>query len=197
MRRPAIVLAAIAVAAWLQQRPDASRHADSQAPQTQSQGSQTQSQPRNLPQSHDPAASRNAAHSQNQTASRSQAEQRSAPARVPGVRTGVGSIDAAVAQHLHGVRVQGEGRVVRLLSDDTEGSPHQRFLLRLDSGTTVLVAHNTELAPRLDALQVGDTVEFSGEYLWNPKGGVVHWTHHDPSGQHAAGWLRHAGQVSQ
>ena len=27
------------------------------------------------------------------------------------------------------------------------------------------------------------------------QGGTVHWTHHDPSGDHAAGWLRHGGRV--
>ncbi len=94
-------------------------------------------------------------------------------------------------------QVQGEGVVSRILPDDNDGSRHQRFILRLQSGQTLLVAHNIDLAPRVDSLKEGDTVEYSGEYEWNQKGGVVHWTHRDPSGQHIAGWLKHDGRVFQ
>ncbi len=90
--------------------------------------------------------------------------------------------------------LQGAGTVTRLLSDDNDGSRHQRFILRLPSGQTVLVAHNIDLAPRLDGLAVGDTVEFKGEYAANSQGGVVHWTHRDPQGRHADGWLRYRGR---
>jgi hypothetical protein len=51
--------------------------------------------------------------------------------------------------------------------------------------------------PRIDGLREGDAVEYSGEYEWNPRGGVVHWTHRDPSGRHVAGWLKHDGRVFQ
>jgi hypothetical protein len=94
-------------------------------------------------------------------------------------------------------QVQGAGVVDRVLGDDNEGSRHQRFLIRLPSGQTILVAHNIDLAPRVSHLQVGDRVEFNGEFQWNEKGGVVHWTHRDPSGRHAAGWLKHDGQMFQ
>jgi hypothetical protein len=87
------------------------------------------------------------------------------------------------------VEVETGGRVVRLLPDDRQGSPHQRFLLRVAGGTTVLVAHNIDLAPRV-SLAPGDSVELRGEYEWNPKGGVIHWIHPDPEGRHADGWIR-------
>jgi hypothetical protein len=93
--------------------------------------------------------------------------------------------------------VQGRGTVIRILPDDNDGSRHQRFILQLDSGHTLLVAHNIDLAPRIPDLKVGDVVEFSGEYEWNPQGGVIHWTHHDPQGRHPAGWLRYQGKTYQ
>lgn len=112
----------------------------------------------------------------------------------------VGSSSAiahAFAAHADGVAVQGQGNVVRVLPDDTEGSRHQRFIVRLDSGQTVLIAHNIDLAPRVAPLAPGDSVSFSGEYVWNDKGGVIHWTHHDPGGTHAPGWIKRNGQVFQ
>ncbi|NLF18709.1 MAG: DUF3465 domain-containing protein [Lentisphaerae bacterium] len=95
------------------------------------------------------------------------------------------------------VQVRGEGEVVKVLADDHDGSRHQRFLLRLASGQTLLVAHNIDLAPRLPGLAAGDRVGFSGEYVWNHQGGLVHWTHHDPAGRHEGGWLEYQGQRYQ
>ncbi|MEO1245427.1 MAG: DUF3465 domain-containing protein [Pseudomonadota bacterium] len=91
-------------------------------------------------------------------------------------------------------QVVGRGIVTRILPDDTQGSRHQRFVLTLDSGDTLLVAHNIDLAPRIDGLARGDVVAFHGEYEWNERGGVIHWTHHDPGGRHVGGWLQHKGR---
>jgi hypothetical protein len=107
------------------------------------------------------------------------------------------AIGRAFASHADGVQVTGEGTVTRLLSDDLNGSRHQRFIIELASGQTLLVSHNIDLAPRLEALEVGDNVRFSGEYAWNEKGGVIHWTHRDPRGRHVAGWLIHNGRTYQ
>lgn len=96
-----------------------------------------------------------------------------------------------------GQQVQGSGTVVRTLSDDNDGDRHQRFILELSSGRTLLVAHNIDLAPRISSLRTGDTVAFYGEYETNAQGGVIHWTHHDPQGRHVAGWLEHDGRRYQ
>ncbi len=95
------------------------------------------------------------------------------------------------------VQVQGSGRVIRILKDDEKGSRHQRFIIQLASGQTILIAHNIDLAPRINAISKGDQVQFYGEYEWNNKGGVVHWTHHDPNNRHVGGWLKHKGRTYQ
>ena len=104
------------------------------------------------------------------------------------------AISDAYQNRLSNIQVRGSGKVSRILSDDNKGSRHQRFILRLSSGQTLLVAHNIDLAPRINNLQNGDSVQFNGEYEWNSKGGVIHWTHHDPGGQHVGGWLEHNGR---
>ena len=111
--------------------------------------------------------------------------------------SGDSAIGRAFRNRTSDVQVRGSGQVIRVLSDDRKGSRHQRFILKLSSGQTLLVAHNIDLAPRINSLRVGDTVEFNGEYEWNSKGGVIHWTHHDPPGgsSHADGWLKHRGRT--
>ena len=88
------------------------------------------------------------------------------------------------------------GRVIKLLADDDDGIRHQKFLMRLPDNSTLLVVHNVDLAPHLDDLAPGDTVEVCGEYVDNDKGGLVHWTHHvPPRSRHAAGWIKHDGRI--
>ncbi|MHB1187528.1 DUF3465 domain-containing protein [Thiobacillus sp.] len=111
--------------------------------------------------------------------------------------SGDAAIENAFANRLGNQQVEGQGTVVKTLADDTDGSRHQRFIVRLESGQTLLVSHNIDLAPRIDTLRTGDTVAFYGEYEWNPKGGVIHWTHHDPQGRRPAGWIRHGGRTYQ
>ena len=104
---------------------------------------------------------------------------------------------AALRDRVHDLRVQDRGIVARLLGDDTDGARHQRFVLRLESGQTLLVAHTIDVAPRVDGLEVGESVSFSGIYEWNAEGGTVHWTHRDPDGKHAPGWIRHDAKTYQ
>ena len=111
---------------------------------------------------------------------------------------GVAGSDVLIAEAFRNgrsnVQLGGEGRVVRILPDDNKGSRHQKFLLMLDSGHTLLVAHNIDLASRVEGLREGERLEFYGEYEWNQKGGVIHWTHHDPRGRHPGGWIEHKGR---
>lgn len=114
-------------------------------------------------------------------------------------QAGAGMQDVAAAYRARrsDVQVRGSGVVRKILRDDNDGSRHQRFLLELNDRKNVLVAHNIDLAPRIEGLRNGDEVAFYGEYEWNSKGGVVHWTHHDPGRRHVGGWLKHRGHTYQ
>lgn len=103
----------------------------------------------------------------------------------------------AFSQRKSNLQLEGKGTVIKNMPDDKTGSRHQRFVIRLDSGQTLMIAHNIDLAPRIDSLQTGDVITFYGEYEWSPKGGIIHWTHADPRNYHVAGWIRHNGQLYQ
>lgn len=92
------------------------------------------------------------------------------------------------------VFIEDQGTVAKLLPDDNKGARHQKFLVKIATGQTLLFAHNIELAPRIENIAVGDPVIFRGEYVYNPKGGVIHWTHHDPKNQITGGWIKHQNQ---
>lgn len=123
-------------------------------------------------------------------------EKRSADAK-----SGRGSAEQVLRQAFEAgrgdIQIEGQGVVVKTLPDDEKGSRHQRFILKLSSGQTLLVAHNIDLADKIKGLKKGDKVAFYGEYEWSEQGGVIHWTHHDPAGRHEDGWLKHGGQVYQ
>ncbi|MBT8345551.1 MAG: DUF3465 domain-containing protein [Desulfofustis sp.] len=104
---------------------------------------------------------------------------------------------AAYENRVSNLQVEGSGMVEKVLRDDVEGSRHQRIILRISDNQTVLIAHNIDLAPRIENISKGDRLEFFGEYEWNNKGGVIHWTHRDPATRHVDGWLKHKGRVYQ
>ncbi len=106
-------------------------------------------------------------------------------------------VDSAFSQQLSDVQVHVSGTVIKLLADDNTGHRHQKFILQTASGLTLLVAHNIDLAPRISTLSQGDDLTLYGEYEWNAKGGILHWTHHDPAGRHVDGWIEHHGKRYQ
>jgi len=111
-----------------------------------------------------------------------------------GDSAGVGAVEAAFATQRSGVWLETEGEVARILSDDNEGARHQRFVLELDGGHSVMIAHNIDLAERVP-LARNDRIRLRGRYEWNDRGGVIHWTHHDPDGRGPGGWVELAGET--
>jgi hypothetical protein len=114
--------------------------------------------------------------------------------------SGADRIARAFEARESGFMVTVDAQVTRLLRDDLDGSRHQRFLIDLplasdsdsEARRTLLVAHNIDLAERVD-LEVGDRLRVRGQYEWNDRGGVLHWTHHDPDGSHPGGWIEIGG----
>lgn len=96
---------------------------------------------------------------------------------------------------LSNFKIRCTGVVVRKLPDDLEGSRHQKFILQLATGQTLLIAHNIDLAPRVARLKVRDRLIINGEYIWNEKGGIMHLTHRNPSGFGFHGWIRKNGRT--
>jgi hypothetical protein len=107
------------------------------------------------------------------------------------------TLASAFNNRTNNLQVEGKGTVIKLLPDDLAGIRHQRFIIRLSSGQTLLIAHNIDLAGRIISLRKGDKIFFYGQYEWNSKGGTIHWTHHDPAGRHTAGWIEHNGKRYQ
>lgn len=107
--------------------------------------------------------------------------------------TPLSTLEAAFRDQTSGIQVLVTGTVTRMLSDDVEGDKHQRFIIALSNGQTLLVAHNIDIGARVPDAARNHRVYVYGQYEWNAEGGVVHWTHVDPSGSHAAGWIQFDG----
>ncbi len=73
-------------------------------------------------------------------------------------------------------------------------SVHEAFNVQTAAGPLEVV-DNVSIAPRCP-VQSGDRIEVCGEMVHDPgRLPVVHWTHHDPSGRHADGFIRLNGRL--
>lgn len=115
------------------------------------------------------------------------------PEQTPISSSSPSNIERLIEQQQSNVQLEITGKVIKLLPDDLDGSHHQKFIIEIAGDHTILVAHNIDLAPRIETLTTGDEVTLYGEYEWNKKGGVMHWTHHDPARRHVNGWIKHQG----
>lgn len=101
-------------------------------------------------------------------------------------------VEEAFRKHISHIPMTIAGTVKEVLADDSGSSPHQRFIVTIHSGHTVLIAHNLERAYRIP-VKAGDPIEAHGEYVWNKFGGILHNTHHSERGEHDDGWINYAG----
>ncbi len=103
---------------------------------------------------------------------------------------------AAQANHHTNTEVTCTLPVKRMLPQDNKGEKHEKFILQMSNGSTILVAHNISRAPFVP-ISEGDLVTVHGEYIWNRKGGVIHWTHLSDTPKHPSGYIDFAGQRYQ
>ena len=95
------------------------------------------------------------------------------------------------------VEVVADGTVTRTLGvQQGRVSPHEGFLMRLDSACSVIVRVevNADFTGAIP-IQQGQHVLVKGEYEYYPLGGVIHWTHRDPRGRHAGGYVATGGRI--
>jgi hypothetical protein len=95
------------------------------------------------------------------------------------------------------IEVVADGRVIHSFGTRAGvSSPHEGFLMRLDSGCdlVVRVEANTDFTGRFP-LRTGDPVIVKGEYEYYAQGGVIHWTHRDPRGHHEGGYIQAGGNT--
>lgn len=103
--------------------------------------------------------------------------------------------DAAVCSAYNagrsGVEVVAGGTVTQIFGVRAgRESPHEGFLVRLNSGCSLVlrVEANTDFTGDIP-LTPDESVVVKGEYEYYPSGGVIHWTHRDPRGRHENGYI--------
>jgi len=120
----------------------------------------------------------------------------SIPTASPTRTSGDEAILAAFKARTSDIVFSSRGLIKKVLPDDNDGARHQKFILMLANGHSLLVAHNLDLAPRIP-IREGDSIDFKGEYEWSEQGGVLHWTHRDPGHRHEDGWITFEGKTYQ
>ena len=108
-------------------------------------------------------------------------------------RVGLNQLMEAFKNHQSKLWLEVDGTISRILKDDLKGDRHQKFILKLANGHTVLVAHNIDLATKVP-LKQNDSVLIRARYEWSKQGGVLHWTHRDPRMHIEGGWIQHKGK---
>jgi hypothetical protein len=92
--------------------------------------------------------------------------------------------------------VVAQGTVLGVLG--THNGPsgeHEGFLLKLTQQCDLMlrVETNVDITGPVP-LRAGETVTVKGQFEDDPGGGVIHWTHRDPSGRHVAGYVLAGGK---
>ena len=99
------------------------------------------------------------------------------------------------------LEVTANGAVARILGErEGPSGEHLGFLLHLRGsagrGLTVRVEDNLDLSGPIP-LREGQAATVRGEYIYDSRGGLIHYTHRDPRGRHEAGYVQVDGRIYQ
>jgi Protein of unknown function (DUF3465) len=101
---------------------------------------------------------------------------------------------AACARGAQYDEVLATGRIRRVLGiRNSRSGAHEGFIIEV-AGQPVLVEDNVDITGVIP-LRRGESVQLQGQYECDD--GVMHWTHHDPSGRHLTGFVKADGRTYQ
>jgi len=106
------------------------------------------------------------------------------------VRNDTERITSAWHKKSSNLLVEVDARVVLLLPNRDDIKKLQRFLVELENGHRLEVAHDLELSENVP-VGVSSLIRLKGEFDYNENGGLIHWTHADPAGNRDGGWIEH------
>jgi len=109
------------------------------------------------------------------------------------IEPGYGAVEKAYLNQQSGAMVEVSGQVTRILTDDKDDLQHQKFVIRLQNGQSLLVVHNTVDAEQVPIV-IHNEVTVRGEYSWTEPGGLIHWTRRDHSAERRHGWIEYQGR---
>lgn len=110
---------------------------------------------------------------------------------------GDGELRGALATHQCPAEVTFSGTVTSnpiFFHSQRSGLTHEAFDVRTPSGLQAEVVDNVDIGPRIP-VHPGEPVTVRGEYVRDAGAThIVHFTHHDPSGRHAGGFVDAGGR---
>ncbi len=84
--------------------------------------------------------------------------------------------------------------VTKILPDDTQGLPHQRWLAHASDGGSVLLVYNSDMGARIP-VKVGDHFAAGGQFIWSNQGPLLHWLHEDTRNKRPDGFVYYGGVI--
>jgi len=84
--------------------------------------------------------------------------------------------------------------VSKLLPDDTNGLPHQKWEAKMSNGDNVSIVYNSDMGTKVP-VKIGDHFSVGGQFIWTGHGGLVHWVHDDPKKVRPDGYVYLNGVV--